>query len=225
MADALSHDALIRALAADLRPVRRLTAPTLRALAWVAAVGALAAALACFADLGAVARRLAAVPDMWLAVTGSTATAVLAALAAFQTAMPDRRPAWALLPLPGLLLWIGASGLGCLRDWLVAGTHDASLAESRACFVFILGVSVPLSLLLLVMLRRACPLRPALTTTLGGLASAAAAATLLNLFHPYDAAASDLLVHVLAVAVVVLANRALSGRTLRAPCTPRRQPR
>ena len=215
MSDAGSHDALIRALAADLRPVRRLPPPSLRALGWLAVVGALAAALASFADLGAIARRLAAVPDMWLAVTGSTLTAILAAFAAFQTSLPDRRPAWALLPLPALLLWVVASGLGCLRDWIVAGTHDANLAEARTCLVFILGVSVPLSVLLAVMLRRAYPLRPNLTATMGGLASAAAAATLLNFFHPYDAAATDLAVHVIAVVIVILANRALSGRALR----------
>jgi hypothetical protein len=208
-------DALIEMLAADVRPVRRLAPPFLRALGWLAAVGALAAALACFADLGALAHRLAATPDMWLAVAGSTLTAVLAAIAAFQTSLPDRKPAWALLPLPGLLLWVGASGLGCLRAWVVPGTHAASLTEARDCLVFILGVSMPLSALLVMMLRRAYPLRPNLTAATGGLAAAAAAATLLNFFHPYDAAATDLAVHAAAVAVVVLANRALSGRALR----------
>ena len=208
-------DALIEMLAVDVRPVRRLAPPFLRALGWLAAVGALAAALACFADLGALARRLAATPDMWLAVAGSTLTAVLAAIAAFQTSLPDRKPAWALLPLPGLLLWVGASGLGCLRAWVVPGTHAASLAEARDCLVFILGVSMPLSALLVMMLRRAYPLRPNLTAATGGLAAAAAAATLLNLFHPFDTAATDLAVHAAAVAVVVLTNQMLSGRALR----------
>ena len=167
-----SPDALIEMLAADLRPVRRLAPPSLRALGWLAAVGALAAALACFADLGALARRLATAPDMWLAVVGSTLTVVLAAVAAFQTSLPDRKPAWALLPLPGLLLWIGASGLGCLRAWIVPGMHAASPAETRGCLVFILGVSMPLSVLLVAMLRRGYPLRPNLTAATGGLAAA-----------------------------------------------------
>jgi hypothetical protein len=47
-----------------------------------------------------------------------------------------------------------------------------------------------------------------------GLASAAAAATLLNFFHPFDAAATDLAVHAVAVVIVVAAARALGGRTL-----------
>ena len=217
MSDAGSHDALIRALAADVRPIRRLAPPSLRALGWLAVVAALAAALASFADLGAMARRLGTVPDMWLAVTGSTLTAILAAFAAFQTAMPDRRAAWALLPLPALILWIAASGLGCLRTWIVPGTHDATMHEARTCLVFILGVSVPLSVLLVAMLRRAYPLRPNLTATMGGLAAAAAAATLLNFFHPYDAAATDLAVHAAAVAIVVLANRVVGAFMQRSP--------
>jgi hypothetical protein len=53
-----------------------------------------------------------------------------------------------------------------------------------------------------------------LTAAIAGLAAAAAAATLLNFFHPYDAAATDLMVHVLAVALVIVANRAFSGRLL-----------
>lgn len=212
-----SPEALIQELASDLRPVRRLAPPLLRALGWLAVVGALAVALACFADLGAMVRRLTAAPDMWLAVAGSTLTAILAAIAAFQTSLPDRKPAWALLPVPGLLLWVGASSLGCLRSWLLPGTHPADLVEARACLVFILGVSVPLSILLVVMLRRGYSLRPNLTAATGGLAAAAAAATLLNFFHPFDAAATDLVVHTGAVVLVVLANRALSGRVFRDP--------
>ena len=206
-----SPEALIQSLASDLRPVRRLAPPSLRALGWLAAVGALAVALACFSDLGAMLRRLTAAPDMWLAVAGSTLTAILAAIAAFETSLPDRKPAWALLPVPGLLLWVGASGLGCLRSWFLPGTHPAALVEARDCLVFILGVSLPLSILLVLMLRRGYPLRPNLTAATGGLAAAAAAATLLNFFHPFDAAATDLVVHAGAVVLVVLAGRALSG--------------
>jgi hypothetical protein len=144
---------------------------------------------------------------------------VLAAIAAFELSLPDRNRLWALLPLPAALLWIGASGAGCLRTWLITDTHAAVLDDSKDCLLFILGISVPLSALLLAMLRRAYPLRPGLAAAIAGLASAAAAATLLNLFHPYDASATDLVVHVAAVALVVTANRAYGGRMLQAAST------
>jgi hypothetical protein len=214
MGRATSNDRLIQALGADLTPVRRLTPPGVRALSWLAIVGALALALASVSDVGAVSRRLMAAPDMRLAAIGSLLTAVLAAFAAFQLSLPDRRPAWALLPLPAAALWIGASGIGCLRSWIVPETHPASLGESETCLTFILGLSVPLSVLLIVMLRRGYSLRPNLTAVVGGLACAAAAATLLNFIHPYDATATDLAVHAFAVAAVVFANTLFAGRFL-----------
>ena len=207
-----TYDPLIRGLAADLRPVRRLPRPLQRTLFWLGAVVIVAATLAAFADLTATERRLTAAPDMWLAVSGSMLTAVLATMAAFQLSLPDGRTIWALLPIPSALLWVSASGLGCLRTWLLPGTHDASFAEAKDCFVFIVGLSIPLSAMLILMLRRGYSLRPNLMGAIGGLAVAAASATLLNLFHPYDAAATDLTVHAAAVAIVILANQLLAYR-------------
>jgi hypothetical protein len=212
--DGSPHERLIQQLATDLTPVRRLRSPSIRALGWLAVVAITALVLAPAADLPAIGRRLAAAPDMWLAVVGSIATAVLAAFAAFRLCLPDAPRAWAALPLPSALLWIAASGFGCLRTWLVPETHVADLSEAGDCLLFIVGLSVPLSGLLIVMLRRACPLQPGLTALIAGLAAAAAAATLLNFFHPFDAAATDLTVHALVVALVIMANWAFSGRLL-----------
>jgi hypothetical protein len=206
------HDRLIGELAGNLRPVQRLSSPMLRAAGWLAVVFVLALGLACFANLGAVWHRVTTAPDLWLAVIGSMLTAIFAAIAAFELSLPDAPRGWAALPLPAALLWVGASGFGCLRVWIVPHTHVADLGEARDCLVFIVALSVPLSLLMLTMLRRACPLYPGLTAAVAGLAAAAAAATLLNFFHPFDAAATDLTVHAAAVVLVVGANRVLGGR-------------
>jgi len=214
MAGADSIDQLIGVLGADLKPVRRLASPALRALGWLAMVGAIGVALASFADIHAMVRRLAAVPDMWVAGIGSALTALLAAFAVFQLSLPDRKAASALLPLPAAALWIGASGLGCLRQWFVPDTHAATLQETGTCVIFILSVSLPLSILLIAMLRRACALRPNLAAAIGGLACASAAATLLNFIHPYDAAATDLVMHAFAVGAVIAANSLIGGRIL-----------
>ena len=210
------QDALILKLTAELAPVHRLPSPPRRAVIWLALVAALAFALAAIADRPAVAARLVAAPDMWLSPIGSALPMVLAALAAFELSRPDRSERWALLPLPAALLWLGASGAGCLRGWLVPGVHPADLNDTKDCISFIVALSVPLSALLLVMLRRGHTLRPGLTAAVAGFASAAAAATLLVFFHPYDASATDVVVHVFAVALVIGANQAFGGRMLRA---------
>jgi hypothetical protein len=209
-----SNEQLVQALSADLTPVDRLAPPSLRVLLWLAMVGAVALALTMVSDVGAMIQRLVAAPDLWLAAMGSALTAVLAAVAAFQLALPDRKAAWALLPLPAVLLWIGASGMGCLRPWSIADAYPMPPDGTEHCLIFILGLSLPLSLLLIVMLRRGFSLRPNLTAIIGGLACASAAATLLNFIHPYDAAATDLTVHAFAVAIVIVANTLYGSRLL-----------
>ena len=185
----------------------------LRVLFWLAIVTVIALALASISNDGAVMQRLTSAPDLWIAAIGSMLTAVLAAIAAIELSLPDRKPLWALLPLPPAVLWIGASGIGCQRPWRAADTVPMSLGETRSCLLFILGISLPLSLALFVMLRRGYSLRPNLTSIVGGLACAAAAATLLNFVHPYDAAASDLTVHAFAVGLVIVAAR-IFGRQI-----------
>jgi hypothetical protein len=111
-------------------------------------------------------------------------------------------------PIPPGLLWFAASGWGCLRDWDWPGLHPATMHDAMGCVTFVTLVSVPLSALLFWMLRRACPLWPGRVAAMAGLAAAAASASLLTLFHPHDASAVDLIMHVLAVLVVVGVSRA-----------------
>ena len=210
-----SLDDTVSRLAADLAPVKRLAAPPLRAARWLALVLLMAAGLAAVGDMPGLARRLAIAPDMWLAVLASSATAVLGALAAFELSVPGRSARWALLPVPSLVVWVMASGMGCLRVWAApSGAEAGSMGEARHCLVAILAMSVPLMALMMVMVRRACPLRPNLTALVAGLAIAAASATLLNFDHPFDASATDLLAHLVAVLMVIGANQAIARRTV-----------
>ena len=208
------HAALIDRLGSGLAPVRRLPPPWRRTVGWLLAVAAIAAGLSMRYGLAGMLQRWAAAPDLEWAAVGAVLTAVAAAWAAFALGVPGRRAAWAWLPLPAALLWIGASGLGCLRSWIAPGTEVASMHQSLDCLVFIVSFSVPLSGLLIVLLRRAYPLRPVLTAVMIGLASAAASASLLEICHAYDAAATDLLTHAAAVLLVVAANAAMGGRLL-----------
>lgn len=209
-----AHEDFINALSADLAPVRRLWSPAVRSVLWFMGVGAAALAIASVSDLSAMVRHISSVPDMWLAVIGSVLTGILGAIAVFQLSMPDRSPHWALLPLPAAALWLGASGMGCLRYILQPESHFAGLAEAPHCLFFILGLSLPMSVVMLFAMRRAFTLYPARTSAVAGLTIAATAVSMLNLFHPFDATSTDVLVHALAVAIVIVANNYLGGRLL-----------
>ena len=211
---AKDHETLIQTLAAELRPVRRLWPAWVRALLFVAICGAIAAGLAAVAGSDTVLRKLAGGPMDMLEVAAGALTAVLAAMAAFQLATPGRSPAFALLPLPSFVVWVAASGWGCWRTETL-GPDPASLNLPQSCFRFIVGMSVPLSAVMFVMLRRAYSVRPGLTATMAGLACAAASATLLVFVHPFGVTAPDLVVHGAAIAIVIGANRLASGRLLR----------
>jgi len=213
MADLARHERLVEDLAGSLEPVRPLHSPALRAALWLGAALLIGLILASRIDTAGFMLRMR-VPDLALAALGAVLTAVCAAFAAFATSVPGRSRAWALLPLPALVLWVGASGFGCLRDWIAPGTGPAHPQEIAGCFSFLVCVSVPLSGLIVVMLRRACPLRPNLTAALGGLAAAAAAAALLMPFHPHDSTAADLLIHAVAIVGVIGLNGLAGGRLL-----------
>jgi hypothetical protein len=194
---------LIERLAAEAEPVRRLRPPGLRAALWLLAVAAVAAmGIATFADLDVFAHR-AQDPKLVADMIATLVTGIAAVLAAFELSLPDRRPTWALLPLPPLVAWIATSGYNCYRHWITVGPDGWELGESTHCFRFILSVSVPLGVTLWLLVRRANPLAPVRVAAVGGLGVAAIAATLLQFFHPFDVTFMDLSVHAVAIAIVI----------------------
>ena len=196
---------LIGRLAAAAEPVQRLRPPLLRAALWLTAVAALLSlAILLFADLHLFVAR-AADRKLDVELAGTLLTGILAVIAAFELSLPDRSRAWALLPLPTLALWLGASGYNCFSRWIEFGPGGWTLGEGADCFRFIVGVSVPLAVSLVLLLRRAAPLAPVPVAAMGGLGVAAIAAFALQFFHPFDVSFMDLAVHATAVAIVVAA--------------------
>jgi hypothetical protein len=209
-------DKLIESLAAQLQPVRALRAPLLRALAWLVVVGGLGAVIIAREVGAGIFMHRFATPRVALEDCATGLTAITAIIAAFELSVPGRSPRWALLPLLPLLVWLGASGIGCLRNGL--GVHGAGGigGDSPHCFEFIVGASVPLAVGLFWMLRRARPIAPLPVAALGTLGVAASAAFILQFFHPFDVTVIDLALHLAAIALVVLIGTAWRRRLLAA---------
>lgn len=199
----------IDSLVGSLTPVRRLRPPLLRAGLWLLAPLALAGALYLILDGDGSALTMGAyvLPSF----VGAILTTILAGIAAFQISLPDRSDRWLLLPLPGLLVWVGFAGLGCLADLGSAEAWGMNWPEIRECLVIILGTAVPLSLVLILMLRRARPERVTRVALSAGLACAAAAGGILILVHPHNSTTLDLAIHGLCVLAVLGLNAILGG--------------
>lgn len=208
-------DATIANLTASLRPVRRLAAPWVNAALWLAAVVAVAAAL--YAFLGGELDGLIDRPWVLPSFLGSAASATLAALAAFLLSRPDRSDAWMLLPAPAVLLWVVSLIAGCIAGADDPNTWGSTGEEIRACLTIIIGASVPLSALAIVMMRRARPERSVRVALLAGLASAAAATTVLILVNPHNSSVLDVAVHAACVTGVVTVSALFGSRFLRRP--------
>jgi hypothetical protein len=166
---------LIRHLAAEAQPVRRLCEPWVQATVWLACalayVGLVVVVLAPRTDL------LSKLSEPRFAAEAATAlgTAVVAAIAAFGTVIPGySRNALILLIVP-LAAWLATLGEGGIRDWVQHGSRGLLLATDWGCFPAILVAGAVPTIAMAVMLRRGAPLTPAVSMGLGGLAAGALA--------------------------------------------------
>ncbi len=205
---------LIDQLSAHTAPVRRISSPLRRTLAWLALALLVSAAIAVSFDVGAGWMRMQTTPGATFEWAMSLLTGVLAAYAVFQVSVPGRNPRWAWLPLPIALLWITGLGVGCLGD--IARDAGAGLAfntHGMECMRAITLTSIPLGLVLLLMVRHAGVVRPGRTALLAMLSAAALAASTVSLIHDgRESALMVLLWHVGAVLGLSLLSLLFSRR-------------
>jgi hypothetical protein len=199
-------DELIRTLGAQLQPVQPLRPPVTRALLWLVAIAVIATPLVLkLADLSAFAARNNDV-RFALELAATLLTGIVAVVAAFYLSIPGRSERWLYAPLAPLALWLGTSGLGCLRNGLGHLNLD--------CLVFVLAVSVPLAVILFALLRVAKPIAPLRVALMGSLGVAAIAAFLLQFFHPFDVTVIDLGVHAATMLLIMGAAATVGRRAL-----------
>ncbi|MBV1700263.1 MAG: DUF1109 family protein [Hyphomicrobiales bacterium] len=180
---------LIEDLARNLQPVRPLQKPLTRAILWL---------VLAMIVLGLLAISQGVRPDLWLklqqadfslSLAGMALTGILAACSAFMVSLPDRSRLWLALPIPSFLLWIGNIGYQCATHWVKIDANGVSSGETLRCLATLVLSSLPLSLMLLLMLRHAALLRPLQVALMGSLAVSALTAAALTTFHVLDASA------------------------------------
>jgi len=211
----MTTDELISQLCSKLAPVRRLPSPAVLLGAWL---------MICLLAIGGAVLHYGLRPDLAERlsegfqapqVLTALVTGVLSAFAAFRLVRPDDDRRWALLPLPGLLLWLLVMGGFCLDEVRRFGLAGLAIEASYPCLVFVLGVGGPLSLVMMWMARHAEPLCPSLVSTLGGFSAAAFASVGLSLVNGLNAPVMVLVWHGLAIAATTLLVRTLGPGCMR----------
>ena len=194
-------DDLIRRLAADAAPVRRLAPPWRRLLWW---------ALLCAPYVAVTVWIMPQLPDlpaklgqMQFAMQQGAAllTAIAAAYAAFVAVVPGRARWPLLLPLLPLAVWLASLGKGCMDEWRLGLTTWYLDLE---CLPKIIYIGLLPAVVMVIMLQRGAPLLPRISMLLGGLAAAALGNFGLRLFHPHDASLMVLVWQVGSVALLTV---------------------
>lgn len=205
---------LIRSLAADAAPVRRLASPLARISVWLGLAVVIVVTLGISHGLRPNLTERLADPLFVTGILAAFATGILAAVAAFMLCLPDRSTLWGVLPVPAALIWVSTIGYGCLTDWVAIGPGGISPGAAVDCFSTLTLVGTPLSLALVLMMRHVRYLRTGPVTICGALAVAAITAAALSLFHDLDATILTLMWN-LGTAALFLALGGIYGRTIR----------
>lgn len=205
--------ALIDRLAGVATPVTPIASPGRRTLQWALGAAILvaitAASFGLRRDLGAALSQ----PGQAMEWIGSVLTGLCAAYAAFQVSVPGRSPSWAWLPLLPASLWLSGIGWGCLADYAAQGTAAFAMqTHSGECARAIVAMSLPLTVLMLLMVRHAGVVRPGPTAMLAALAAAALSAAGVSLFHSGENSLMLLLWHVGAVTLLSVLSLAFGRR-------------
>lgn len=209
----MQPEELVKILAADAKPVRRLSSPMVRLMIWLGISIAYAALVVWL--MGLRPDILSKLGDARFVVELSATfmTSVLAAAAAFCAGCPGR-PIWErFAPLPALGLWFWSLGEGCWQTFAASGAEGLSFRIDFVCLPSILLVGILPGAVILTMIRQGAPIAPTTTTALATLAAAALGATALRLFHEQDASVM-VLVWQFGSVVLLASLGALTGRRL-----------
>jgi len=210
---------LITEIVAEAKPVPRLPPPWMRTAIWLGL--AIPAAIVVIAVHGLDVDLATAVGDNRFVIEqlATAATALVAALAAFDSTIPGRSRRWYWLTLIPLAVWLATVGAGCVSEWQTLGPASLRLRLDSACLLPMVLIGTVPVVTMIAMLRKGAPLSPRLTLVLGALATAGLVNFALRFFHVGDVSIMVLVWHLGMVAALsagagIVAPRILSWARL-----------
>ena len=210
----MDTERLISELVADARPVERIWTVAQRTWATLG-LSLLVLALSVWAfGLRPELPQLLHEPRFVIGEIASVLTGIAATYACFRSALPDSPRLLPALPLVPFAVWVAMLGSGCLDEFLRA-PDLVHLGTSFECLNTIVLTSIPPALIMIAMLRRVVPFRPAAVAALGALGVCSLASAALTLHHPLNSAAMVLIWHIGTILLVVACASLFSRPLLR----------
>ena len=184
----MNTEELIDALAADLKPVRRLLPPVWRLIGWLAVSLPVTALLVVAMGVRPDIDAKLADPVFLTQELASLVTALLAGWAALVSCVPGERR-WKLwAPVAPLALWMATLGRQCWDEWVRLGLSGMEFHSDLMCLPAIAMTGAVPALAIVLAVRRGSRLYTPYAVLWGSLAAAALANVGLRLFHMEDAA-------------------------------------
>lgn len=211
----MNTEDLIRSLAEDAHPVRRLPSPGRRALSWITIAVPTVAAIALLMGLRSDLATRMAEPAFAIQLLACLATAFFAAIAGLALSIPGTSRLWALAPVPPMLVWLGGFGRQCVLEWLSPEPGDLLAGPHLLCLPDIAVITAIPTVVLMVMIYRGAWFNRRLPVLLGGVAAAALAHGGLSLAHPQDAGLLVLIVQFIAIGLLSLTAGSVRTATSR----------
>jgi hypothetical protein len=215
---------LMAGLARDVRPVRRLRHPWLRATMWVAPTTIYLAGVVLF--MAPPGRLAAAFVDLRFSLEQLAAGLVglTAGAAALATVVPGRSRRVFIAPIAAGVLWSILVAIGCVQDALRYRATGIPLQTDWPCVAAIVMIGALPAVALVHMLRRGAPLTPRITLALAGLSAAALANVSACLVRQHDTSLTVLLWHGTTVMALCVAAGLLGTSLLKWTWSASRQP-
>jgi hypothetical protein len=210
----MDTEEFIKRLTADLRPVRPLRPPGVRALLWLALSGSYVAAVIWTKLVMVDAAQVVADVRFVVEQVATLVTALTAAIAAFRSTVPGFDKRILMLPLVPLAFWLASVGHGCVQDWLRLGADGLRVRPDWDCVPMATIIGIIPSVAIVAMLRRGLAAHPRLTLTMAALAVASVANFGLQFAHFRDASIMVLTWHLGAAAVLSALGGLLGGQLL-----------
>ena len=200
---------LIADLAGRATPVRPLPSPGARALAWFAIAGASAGAGVAVFGARPNVDSLLSEWDFLLAAILALATAWLGALGALILAIPgaERTLALRAAAIAVIGLWLAMLG----SSVALAGKGLSGVSHWYICFIRVLAIGLIPAVAIVVMLRRALPLRTGWANALAMLGASAMGAFAIQFICPLTDAGHALIGHLGPVVVAGLTAAAIGS--------------